>query len=155
MRGVTSATIVVTFLLASVAADLGRASATTVIRAERPSASYSWVWGTNGRNHSCNALACEDRTYLERHTWSGWRKQVSTERHASRRTGAMCKSGSHNYKTAHRARYLIAGHASITIGVGPFTVGRGRPTAEYTDWFGDWSGSRRKVCWRHTGSAMY
>jgi hypothetical protein len=122
--------------------------ATTVIRATVPGyvgmgGIKQSALGTNSRNSTCNALACEDRTYLERSSWTGFRKVDSSERFFSRKTGTACLNGTYDWKTAHRARYITDAGAQIGITVdgNGFNIGSNGP--QWSKWFSHWSGTQR------------
>ena len=99
--------------------------------------------GTNRRNDTCNALACEDRTYLERSSWSGFRKVDSSERYYSSKTGTACLSGTYDWKTAHRARYITDVGVQFGISVGGDGVNVGTNGPQWSRWFSHWSGTQR------------
>lgn len=123
--------------------------ATTVIRAITPGfvgmgGIKQSALGTNARNNGCNAaLACEDRTYLERSSWTGFRKVDSSERFFNSRTGTACLNGTYDWKTAHRARYITDVGAQIGVNIGGhgFNIGTNGP--QWSQWFGHWSPTQR------------
>ncbi len=122
---------------------LAPASATTRIQADPPFEFWGRVYGTNARNNVCNALACEDRTYLERSSWQGYRKFDSSQRWNSTYTGPGCLNGTYDWKTAHRARYIVDHGGQVGITVGPIGVNVGSNGPQWSQEFSNWSSSRR------------
>lgn len=100
--------------------------------------------GTNGRNNTCNiAIACQDRTYLERSSWQGYRKYDSSERYYSAYTGVGCMSGTYDWKTAHKARYIVPVGASQGFTIGPISSSAGSNGVDWSQWFSHFSGAIR------------
>ena len=138
-------------ILASFMTLANVAGATTRIYAENP---YYNPWsdhvvGKVDRNDDCGgALACKDRTYLERSSWQGYRKIDSSEAYYSTYTNPGCRKGTYNYKTAHRAQWLLTGSITIGVGIQYVTISVTSPIPQWTAWEGDWSSSIRRTCSR-------
>lgn len=115
------------------------AYATTKVSAVIPyrasTGSHFEVIGSNQRNNTCNALACEDRTHLERSSWTGWRKVDSSEKAYSQWTAWACMDGTYDWKTVHRARYLTDKGTSFGISVGGVGVNVGTNGPGWSGWF--------------------
>ena len=101
---------------------------------------YAGARGTNLRNDICNAqIVCQDRTFLERSSWQGYRKYDASERYYSSYTNVGCLSGTYDWKTAHAARFIVPVGQSQGFTLGSVSSNSGSNGVDWSDWFSNYS----------------
>lgn len=117
---VLRALLTVGLLVGLIGALAPAAPASTVMNPYKPWADSWGVKGKTGRNNSCNGVVCSnEKVYLERSSWSGYRYVSGTTRTAGTSstlyTGRGCRSGTYDYHTEHKQTITLQSEDSFTV----------------------------------------